>query len=143
MDSNPRFELTVLFKDVIHHIKQKWGKALGDDLSITQTRLIYVLQHDGPQKTVELAHRLRVTPGAITGMADKLTKLGFVERVRGDDDRRVVMLHVTKKGAERIEFLKATQMEVIETVLGDLSEEDMRHLKRIFTHILMSDSKKE
>jgi len=137
------FQITVLFKSVIRKLKQEWDRRLDSDLSITQVRLLFILHNDGPQKTLELANRLVVTPGAVTGMADKLLSMGLLERNRGENDRRVVILQITDEGRSKIASMKEMQMDIISSYFGDLPDEDIAHLQRIFTQILKNLTDKE
>lgn len=137
------FQITVLFKSVIRKLKQEWDRRLDSDLSITQVRLLFILHNDGPQKTLDLANRLVVTPGAVTGMADKLLSMGLLDRNRGENDRRVVMLQITDEGRSKIASMKEMQMDIISSYFGDLPDEDIAHLQRIFTHILKNLTDKE
>ncbi len=46
------------------------------------------------------------------------------------------MMEITDKGREVIEALRAHKKRVVEAYFGDLPEEDVRHLTRIFKQIL-------
>ena len=48
--------------------------------------------------TTEVARELLVTVGTLTTSINRLVKKGYVERIRSEDDRRVVKLGLTKKG---------------------------------------------
>lgn len=47
--------------------------------------------------TSEVAKELSITVGTLTTAINKLVKKGYVERIRSEDDRRVVKLGLTKK----------------------------------------------
>ena len=49
----------------------------------------------------ELAEAMLLEPHSISGMADRLAKLGLIERVRSETDRRRINLRLTPK-AERV-----------------------------------------
>ena len=64
--------------------------------------LLAIRASDNRQMTVgELAETMLLEPHSISGIADRLGKLGFVERKRCDRDRRQVILRVTQR-AERV-----------------------------------------
>jgi DNA-binding MarR family transcriptional regulator len=52
----------------------------------------------GPETMIAIATRLGISTAAVTDIADKLEKLGLIERVRGRQDRRSVWLKLTEKG---------------------------------------------
>ncbi len=51
-----------------------------------------------PETMTALAARLSISTAAVTGIADKLEKLGLIERIRGAQDRRSVWLKLTPAG---------------------------------------------
>jgi DNA-binding MarR family transcriptional regulator len=63
-----------------------------------------------------LAERLLLRPHSTTGLIDRLQKLGMVERVRADGDRRQVLVRLTPMG---------------ETLLATLSEAHRAELRRL------------
>lgn len=64
----------------------------------------------------ELAETMLLEPHSISGMADRLAKLGLVERVRSDADRRRINLRLTRKADQ---------------VLSSLAEAHKAELRRI------------
>lgn len=46
----------------------------------------------------ELADELALSKPSVTAIVEKLSALGYVERVRSDEDRRSAHVHVSKKG---------------------------------------------
>ncbi|MGF6597883.1 DNA-binding MarR family transcriptional regulator [Paraburkholderia sp. GAS448] len=72
------------------------------DLDVTGSQMgIFLAMQRGLASTpFELAKLLSVDTGLMTRMLDKLETKGLLERSRSVDDRRVVNLVLTKKGAE-------------------------------------------
>lgn len=52
----------------------------------------------GPLSQLDLARALRVTPSVVVDMADDLTELGAIQRVRDTHDRRRQNLRLTPRG---------------------------------------------
>lgn len=74
-------------------------KALSSTgLSLAELRILHTLHVDGPVPITKLATELLVTPAAITSLVDGLEGHELVERVRAEDDRRVVTIKITGKG---------------------------------------------
>ena len=48
----------------------------------------------------DLSARLQLRHHSAVGLIDRLAARGFVERVRGEKDRREVYIHLTREGAE-------------------------------------------
>lgn len=135
-ERDPLIELPVLFKRLIKRMTQEWNKLISEDLTMSQSRMLYMLSINGPMKAIEMSELLDVTAGAITGMTDKLVDHGWVERTRNEDDRRVVRLQLTEKGQLYVGTLKVRQREIAEALFSHLPDEDIDNLHRIFTQIL-------
>lgn len=54
----------------------------------------------------ELSSLYKVSQTTMTRMVDNLVRNGYVERVRDEEDRRVVRVQLTKKGTEIAYLLK-------------------------------------
>jgi len=83
----------------------------GELLSQNQLILLLQLKFNGGMKATEIADFFNVTPGAVTSMCDKLEKLNLIQRVRENEDRRVVKMILTKIGEVKVHeiFLKFSQ----------------------------------
>lgn len=91
---------------------KKFVSILSEGESLSQNQLILLqLEINGGMKATEIADFFNVTPGAITSMCDKLEKLNLVQRVRKNEDRRVVKMVLTKVGKDKVHdvFLKFPQ----------------------------------
>jgi DNA-binding MarR family transcriptional regulator len=80
----------------------------------------------GSVKVGDLARGLERTPNSVSMIVDRMVKAGLVRRARDRGDRRVVYVAVTDKGEKA--FRPATQagLELIETIMSPLSDEDKR-----------------
>jgi len=67
-------------------------------ITATQFMVLDALMGQGALPLSEIGRKIYLDKPAITGLADRLEKDGFVERRRSSDDRRVVKLHLTAKG---------------------------------------------
>ncbi|MCE5168407.1 MarR family transcriptional regulator [Paenibacillus profundus] len=129
-------ELSTLFRLLLKRMTQEWNKRMIANLSFSQFRILYKLNEGGKKKVSELAEALCITSGAITGGTDKLIKEGLAERKRAEDDRRVVYIYITDKGRDIVQMMLERQKETISMFFESLPNEDVGHLKRIFTQIL-------
>lgn len=83
------------------------------ELTFPQIILLIELQKTGTCSMGELSQRLHITQGVATRMVDRLLEKGMVERERGAEDRRVVLVATTRKGggiAREIETLNREKM---------------------------------
>src|SRR5256885_5239101 len=70
-------------------------------LTMAQFRALVVIRRFGRQSGRELAGRLRVTPGSLVPLVDRLEEQGYLRRVPDLQDRRTTWLALTPK-AERL-----------------------------------------
>lgn len=71
------------------------------ELTMPQFRALVMVRRYGRQTGRELAGRLRVTPGTLVPLVDRLEEQGYLRRVPDHDDRRLTWLELTPK-AERL-----------------------------------------
>jgi DNA-binding MarR family transcriptional regulator len=69
------------------------GASLG--VSAGDQRALTMIGTDGPMSAGELAERTGLTPGAITGMIDRLERAGLAQREHDANDRRRVLVSAT------------------------------------------------
>jgi DNA-binding MarR family transcriptional regulator len=67
-------------------------------LTMPQVRILFLLVEQGDQSAGELAEYLSVSPSTITGITDRLTRQGLIERRDDPRDRRLVRLCLTPEG---------------------------------------------
>jgi len=65
-----------------------------------ETLMILYYSRNGALPLGKMGSRLQVHPTSITNTIDGLQKLGLVERVRPEDDRRKVLAAITGRGRE-------------------------------------------
>lgn len=104
-------------------------KALG--LSIPQFDLLSTLTEQEGLSQQELAQRLYVTKGNVSGLLDRMVEAGLVERRAIPGDRRSNALHLTEKGRDLAERGIAAQRAYVEGTLGALPPKDLADLERI------------
>jgi DNA-binding MarR family transcriptional regulator len=85
--------------------------------------------------SLEIAQRtVKVVPG-ITGLIDRLEKLGFVERERSQEDRRVVYVAITKKGLGVLSKIDRPLKAAHESLLGHMTRKEWRQLVRLLEKV--------
>ena len=64
-----------------------------------------------------IAAKMGHTTAAATGLVDRLEKLGYVQRAHAVDDRRKVMVRITKKGSNLVALIRQDMVEKVATML--------------------------
>ena len=94
--------------------------AAAEDTTIAQYRALVVLASQGPQRMVDLATALDVTPPTAGRMCDRLLRKGLIRRHRARADRRAVRVSVTAAGRQVVDQATARRRELIAGILGRL-----------------------
>lgn len=92
------------------------------------------LRRGGPPYALaagELSRRCRVTPGATTQRVSAMERLGLVQRVREEPDRRTVIVQLTPQGLARLDEIFADVMAGDDTLLTGLSTRERASLERL------------
>ena len=107
--------------------------AAEDSLYMREAHFVVEIGSMGAPTMSEVANRLNVTQGAVTQMATRLEKKGYVIRQKDTQDKRVTTISLTEKGKilceEHIAFDKKEHANVSE-MLKEFSDEELEKLIR-------------
>ena len=95
--------------------------AAAQETTIAQYRALVVLASRGPQRMVDLARLLEVTPSTAGRMCDRLLRKGLVRRTRARADRREVLVSLTAAGRAVVDEATARRRARLAGILGRLS----------------------
>jgi MarR family transcriptional regulator, organic hydroperoxide resistance regulator len=98
-------------------------------VSIPQTDVLTTLSEEEGVSQQELAKRLYVTKGNISGLIDRLATAGFVERRPSESDRRQHAIYLTDTGRAMAERAIAVQHRWIAATFGRMGPEDLAALE--------------
>jgi DNA-binding MarR family transcriptional regulator len=70
----------------------------GLDLTFTQLRALFIVRRRQPLRVSDLAEALGMSLASASALADRLVRLGFVQRDRDVEDRRTVLLGLSAHG---------------------------------------------
>jgi DNA-binding MarR family transcriptional regulator len=104
------------------------GRAIADRAGIhgTDFECLDVLDWAGPITAGELARHVGITSGAVTGVIDRLERLGFVRRTSDPRDRRRVIVELQLLDDERREQMEEllTPLQEDMTAINDRFDDD-------------------
>jgi DNA-binding MarR family transcriptional regulator len=105
-------------------------------LTPSQYNVLRILRGEGkPLPILEIASRtVAVVPG-ITGLIDRLELAGFVNRVRCETDRRVIYVALADHGATALAALDEPLVTLHRSLLGHLSQDEMKELIRLLEKV--------
>lgn len=101
-------------------------------LTPSQYNILRILRGEGkPLPCLEIAERtITVVPG-ITGLIDRLEKVGLVRRQRDDGDRRKVFVSITPAGEEVLARLDEPLLELHRRLMAHFSAQELAELNRL------------
>ncbi len=76
------------------------------NVSYAQFFLMGYLASEDFLTMTDISRKMGHSTAAATGLVDRLEKLGYVQRLHASDDRRKVMVQITKKGLELVQQLR-------------------------------------
>jgi MarR family transcriptional regulator, 2-MHQ and catechol-resistance regulon repressor len=100
-------------------------------ITLGQFAVLEALHHLGPMCQHTLAKKLLRSGGNITLVVDNLEKRGWVRRERQKDDRRMVQIHMTPKGARLIAKIFPEHAAAITKIMSELTKNEQEELRRI------------
>jgi DNA-binding MarR family transcriptional regulator len=103
---------------IIDPLRVRTWKEL--ELTVTQLRVLLILRETPGAPAGLLAENLRVTPPTVTGLVDRLVRMGVVRREEDSKDRRLVRNVLTDRGQE---------------VLGEVEREGRAFLTQLFERL--------
>jgi DNA-binding MarR family transcriptional regulator len=103
---------------IIDPIRVRTWKEL--ELTVTQLRVLFLLREAPGMPAGALAEHLLVTPPTVTGLVDRLVRMGVVKREEDPKDRRLVRNVLTEQGEE---------------ALGEVEREGRAFLTQLFERI--------
>jgi DNA-binding MarR family transcriptional regulator len=90
------------------------------------------------QSPTALFSQLLLSSGAMTNRIDRLENLGLVERVADPNDRRSVLVQLTKKGIDLVDSIMPEHLANEEKILDGLSLAERKQLAGLLRKLILS-----
>lgn len=120
--------LVSVFNDILTIEESELKKSQFKDLSITEMHTIEAIGMYKKKTTSDVAKELSITVGTLTTAINKLVKKDYVERIRSEDDRRVVKLGLTKKGKLLYRVHQHFHREMVKNILDGMATDEQQAL---------------
>ena len=112
---------------VTQHMSQQFRSHFGRmDLTFPQAMVLTVLGEDGPVPISTLAERTGSANSTVSGIVDRLEKLGLAKRQRSETDRRVIYVSATEKYAALRDKAVTDVNSYFTALMGNMPEEDRK-----------------
>ena len=108
-----------------------------DALDLGQVDALDLLVFHGPVRMGELAESLRVDASTATRAVNRLVDTGLAQRRRSDEDGRVMVVAITKRGSEVHRALTARRRDALEGILTDFTARDRQQLATLLERFIV------
>lgn len=105
------------------------------DVTTNDMHVIEAIGMDGAKNMTSVARLLDVTTGTLTIAINSLVKKGYVDRVRSEEDRRVVLVSLSEKGKRAYLHHSRFHEQMIDSVVAELTEEEQQILEKALTKL--------
>ncbi|HOO75348.1 MAG TPA: MarR family transcriptional regulator [Tepiditoga sp.] len=99
--------------------------------------LFYVYFYE-PVKMTDIAKRVNLTKSAVTVIADKLEKVGYIKRQRSESDRRIINIVMNNLGKKECRKSLVNLKKLYDKALETLSEEEQKNIFGIILKLISS-----
>ena len=125
MEQNNLFHLIHTLEQMNNENIVRFTRQFPFPIGISPILVLSELKQQGEKKQVELAELLGYTKGAMTSIANKLVANGLAKRIYDENDRRIIQLCITEKGAEALNKAQQIGEEIYIDIFSVLTEEEL------------------
>ncbi|AWE08248.1 MarR family transcriptional regulator [Lysinibacillus sp. 2017] len=142
-DKHSSESIAILEKElryISHLIKQK-GREILSNYTITPPQFIALqwLHESGDMTIGDLSTRMFLAFSTTTDLVDRMEKHELVQRVRDENDRRVIRIHLLPEGERIIQEVIIKRQDYLRTITGEFNDKEFEQLSKNLQklHLLM------
>lgn len=113
--------------------------SLDGKLTISHLIILELLNEKSSSNMSELSKNLKLTMSATTSIIDKMRELKLIKRHHSEDDRRIVLVTLTKNGKMLISKISRDRLAVMKEIFSVLSEKEkelyLELIKKIYNSL--------
>ncbi|WP_042474891.1 MarR family winged helix-turn-helix transcriptional regulator [Bacillus ndiopicus] len=117
---------------ISHLVKQK-GREILSNYTITPPQFVALqwLQEAGDMTIGDLSTKMYLAFSTTTDLVDRMEKTKLVQRVRDEQDRRVVRIHLLPEGERIIQEVIEQRRHYLRNIMDDFDAEEATDLVRL------------
>ena len=104
-------------------------------VSYAQFFLLGYLANENFLTMTDISKKMGHSTAAATGLVDRLEKLGYVQRLHASEDRRKVMVQITRKGIDLVERIREDITSSLVSLMVDLDQNEQDALLKTYGKI--------
>jgi DNA-binding MarR family transcriptional regulator len=117
-----------------HCIAEYWEENHEDDiirsLSLRQINYLFTIERYGPCSLQTIMHYTNMSSSAVSSAIDKMVKIGVVDRVQNQENRREAIVSLNRNILRHIKKINDRFGKEIAKLLSDCNEKDVRAINR-------------
>jgi len=110
---------------------QKAFSESGVEVTPIQVMLLFFLQKNDGSSLTQISQGLMLENPTVTGLIDRLEKLGYVKRSDHPDDRRVYSIYLTEKGKKVANKALPIVKRLNDQIKEGYSREEIENFKKV------------
>jgi DNA-binding MarR family transcriptional regulator len=110
---------------------QKAFSESGVEVTPIQVMLLFFLQKNDGSSLTQISQGLMLENPTVTGLIDRLEKLGYVKRSDHPSDRRIYLVHLTEKGKKVASKALPIVKRLNEQIKEGYSKEEIEGFKKV------------
>ena len=116
-------------------LKRQTNELSKGNITMPQMVILNFLYNHGESRMTDLAHFMSVTTAAMTGIIERLVRYGYVLRISEPNDRRIIKIKLTSKGAVIVKKINQQKRRMIIDIFSKLPQQERDDYLRIILHI--------
>jgi DNA-binding MarR family transcriptional regulator len=130
------YEMEALMRHVYKRLRQEMNNVYDNEMSRNEFFILKTLYEQGSKKSSDLSKMLSVSASHITAVTDSLIDKKWIKRVRSDQDRRIVDIHLTEEGKITLELFEKKKTDFLLEKFNNFSEQDIESFISLFNKLL-------
>lgn len=129
-------------KKMIQFIEQKLEENGIDDLITSQGNILSALYESDKLTMSQIAKKIGKDKSTVTPLIEKLLKLGYIDKMRNEDDKRITYIILKDKGKQLTPKFDSISAQVYETAYKDFTPEEKETFLRLLKKLNMNFTRK-
>ena len=126
---NETLKIAKLLQEVMLLFKHKMTKVVEDTgVTTLQMMIMGIISREKTLKITELSGKLSLSNSTVSGIVDKMEKLGMVERARSEQDRRVVYVSISPNFVDMHQSFHKRFEETIALTINESTPEELNKI---------------
>jgi len=128
------FLISKVCQKLVINLQKSYSES-GIEVTPIQGMLLFFLQKNDGSSLTQISQGLMLENPTVTGLIDRLEKLGYVKRSDHPEDRRVYLVHITEKGKKVATKALPIIKKLNEEIKKGYSKEEIESFKKVLVGI--------